>query len=635
MNSEVNKDIILTLVNESICLTRKCREIEWNENLSLINKELLEYLPKLLEDISNKTLDYSFYSIYKDLLEKYNEQTDTFINNIKKEVERRSFGSGQLFLGEQIIALYNLFSILGCFNSNIVIVGANGSGKTTLAETLKANVISKNNIVLSAQKMLIVPHYSDIPGTKRSSKKITELHDKYRTSRGTFESKDEESYPYPEAKEMGAEFRVLLDNLIAKNNELVHDRDQRNKNGESVDYSIKSDLERCIEIWGTIIKHRRIECSSGYDLKLTAEHIEPYSLNCMSDGEKIVFYNIAFVIQAPQGSVITIDEPEMFLHKTVSNELWNILEDIRSDCRFIYLTHDLEFAIGRAAAKKLWLKDFTFSSMFRFNHKWDLQELPSSCIPDELLLRLLGSRKTILFCEGKDAKSLDKQVYEILFPNLSVIPVNTCKDVIDFTKAYNKISSINCNAIGIVDTDYRLKEEIDSLSKANIYTTPFSEIENIFLAEEFLLDYMKNRCDHTEDERNEILTKVKDDILSELDKNVQLQVSNFVSSKINYYYSKSHVRKSNTKEELKDNLLSFNSEINIEEWYCERENKLKDLVSKKNYHGIIKLFNNKGLCIKVHRHLNIGDYNSKALRYLKYTDSAKVTVRNYFHTALR
>ena len=93
MNSEVNKDIILTLVNESICLTRKCREIEWNENLSLINKELLEYLPKLLEDISNKTLDYSFYSIYKDLLEKYNEQTDTFINNIKKEVERRSFGS--------------------------------------------------------------------------------------------------------------------------------------------------------------------------------------------------------------------------------------------------------------------------------------------------------------------------------------------------------------------------------------------------------------------------------------------------------------------------------------------------------------------------------------------------------------
>lgn len=635
MENEISKDEVVTIINESISLTKECNEIEWSEALNIVNTELLDCLPNLYESISSDTFKTLFYPLLTELLKKYNEETSLFISKIKGGEEKHDFGSYQLFTGEKIAAFCNLFSVLGCFNSNIVIVGANGSGKTTLAETLKANIISSNNIVLSAQKMLIVPNYSNIPGAKRASKKIGELHEKHRTSRGSFESKDDDSFPYSEAKEMGAEFRVLLDNLIANNNELVHDRDKRNKIGEQVDYSIKSDLERCIEIWNTIIKHRRIECHSGFDLKLTGENIKPYSLSQMSDGEKIVFYNIAFVIQAPKGSVITIDEPEMFLHKTISNELWNILENIRHDCRFIYLTHDLEFAIGRATAKKLWLRDFVFSSMFRYNHKWDLQELPSSCIPDELLLRLLGSRKTILFCEGKNINSIDRQVYEIIFPDFSVMPVNTCKDVIDFTKAYNKIPGLNCNAIGIVDTDYRLEEEIASLQSANIYATPFSEIENLFLAEEFLCDYMKNSLCCTGSEINDLLPQIKAGIISKLESDKELQISNFISSRINYYYSKSHVKRANTKNDIEGNLSSFNSEINIDQWYNERDEYLSALISNENYRDIIKSFNNKGISNIVQSCLDTGDYNGKALRYLKRTDSAKEIARNYFHPNLR
>ena len=160
----------------------------------------------------------------------------------------------------------------------------------------------------------------------------------------------------------------------------------------------------------------------------------------LSDGEKAIFYYIAHVLLAQEKSYIIVDEPENHLHLALVSKLWDTLELIREDCQFIYLTHNLEFANTRTNSKKIWMKSFTAPAT------WDMQEIESNKdIPQVLYMELLGSRKAILFCEGKKT-SYDINLYSRLFPNYLVIPVDGHMQVINFTRAFNaSTSKVGCN----------------------------------------------------------------------------------------------------------------------------------------------------------------------------------------------
>jgi hypothetical protein len=55
-------------------------------------------------------------------------------------------------------------------------------------------------------------------------------------------------------------------------------------------------------------------------------------------------------------------------------------------------------------------------------------------LPHELRSDVLGARRRILFVEGTET-SLDRPLYAILFPDVSVVPKGTAADVIAATKA--------------------------------------------------------------------------------------------------------------------------------------------------------------------------------------------------------
>ena len=112
--------------------------------------------------------------------------------------------------------------------------------------------------------------------------------------------------------------------------------------------------------------------------------------------------------------------------------LWDRLEKERKDCRFIYLTHNLDFAASRINSEKLWMKDFTPPA------QWNLEKLPSDeNLPEILYMELLGSRKPILFCEGTKA-SLDYKLYTRLFPEYTIIPSEGHLQVINYTIIKNQ-----------------------------------------------------------------------------------------------------------------------------------------------------------------------------------------------------
>ena len=279
------------------------------------------------------------------------------------------------------IASFNLdlFSKFDFFHNNIVAIGANGSGKSTLSVKLK-EYLPKSAMTISAQKLLIIPVFKNITNPNDTVKELKKSQSYEKSTRFILESDRSHS---PEADAIKNEFKFLLNNLLSENNTLNNKYVQSVREGKVCELTI-SKLFKAIDIWNSLIEHRVLDCSDGINISLKSINSEnTYPAYQMSDGEKVVLYYIAHVLQAPQDGFVIVDEPEMYLHKTLLSKLWDILETEREDCIFVYLTHDLEFATSRNTAKKVWIKSF--------NHpdKWEIENIPSNELPEASLSQTL------------------------------------------------------------------------------------------------------------------------------------------------------------------------------------------------------------------------------------------------------
>ncbi|PKH80985.1 AAA family ATPase [Psychrobacter sp. 4Bb] len=502
------------------------------------------------------------------------------------------------------IASFNLelFSKFNFFHNNIVAIGANGSGKSTLSAKLK-EYLPKSAMTISAQKLLIIPVFKNVTNPIDTTKDLQELQSHEKSTR--FKSVSDSNYS-PETDVIKNEFKVLLNNLLSENNTLNNEYVQSVRNGENCSVP-ESKLIKAIEIWNSLIDHRVLECSDGININLKTKGSEDsYPAYQMSDGEKVVLYYIAHVLQAPQDGFIIVDEPEMYLHKTLLSKLWDILESEREDCIFVYLTHDLEFATSRNTAKKVWIKSFNHPN------KWEIENIPSNELPEALLLKLLGSRKRILFCESESGK-IDEKIYNLLLPKFTITPVKTCFDVINYTKAFNELPNKTAEAFGLIDSDHHDSDRLSSLQAQNVFSLNVSEVENLLFDEGFLRNFSRRMmCD------DDVVSTIKSEVIEKLSNTKELQVANYISAKINYYFKSSHVSKGNTREDVKTHYSRFTDNISIDEWHDARETELQNIIDSKDYDKALCVINDKGLKTIANRNFNIGNFQEKALNYLQF-----------------
>lgn len=516
------------------------------------------------------------------------------------------------------IVRYNFYKSLNFISENTVVVGANGSGKSTLATNIKYNFNEKIGIVIPAQKLLIIPTFDSVPNLEKSISEYRNFERRTIDNKTTYNQ-----YSSPSYNEYALDYKYILSTFFAEKisiQDIIYkdfNEKGNNANMKRDDYPVMK-LEKAINIWNFLIGHREMFCDDN-NLKIKVKgSSEDYPAYQMSDGEKNIFFLIGRVLLASDDAMIIIDEPEMYLHKAIVNKLWDKLEEERRDCKFIYLTHDLEFASSRKA-NKYWIKDFQFPS------KWEIEPIPENDIPDSLLMKILGSRKKILFCEGKKS-SLDIQIYEILFPNYTIIPLEGCSNVINYTRAFNKIPNKNSTAIGIVDRDFRTDEQINKFSDENIYVYSVAEIENLFLLEDFIQIFAKNKKERID------IENLKEKVIDKLEKDKELQISNYVTSYINYVFSEEHVKKAESKQEIENNFHKFIAKIEIDDLYNKRKEEIEKIINEKDYLKAIKVYNNKGLLDVVENLLRYksNTYRFKALDILREEEDIQQILRAVF-----
>ncbi|MDI9312976.1 MAG: AAA family ATPase [Limnohabitans sp.] len=267
-----------------------------------------------------------------------------------------------------------------------------------------------------------------------------------------------------------SDFDKLLIALISEEAELgAKYRQSKIKSEEA-----KTKLDLIIETWNKLLPHRKINIE-GLKLSVQCKNSAEYAISELSDGEKTIFYLLGQCLLTPENSLIIVDEPDIHVHKSILSNLFSEIEVIKKNCSFIYITHDIDFATSRNG-KKYVLLDYVHEN------KWDIEEIDKNdTIPEDVLTAISGTRKPILFVEGKKDTSLDN-IYNRIYDDLTVIQVKSCSEVKSYTKALNKnkrFHKVKC--FGLIDRDGLETNVINSLKEDGIFVLPLAIIENLFL----------------------------------------------------------------------------------------------------------------------------------------------------------
>ena len=361
-------------------------------------------------------------------------------------------------------------------NDRLFIVGANGSGKSALIQHFVSSNLGKPIKRISAHRQTWFQSGSiDITPQLRKEFDQEDLH---------LEVQDEARWrdDYAQRRQSA----VLFD-LIAKENtraRLITRHVDSGNMGEAKKASAESSslfdqLNELLAL-GTLA----VTLENFDDKEILARHRAgkaPFSIAQMSDGERNAAIIAATVLTVDPGTVLLIDEPERHLHRSIIEPFLSALFARRTDCPFVVSTHEIALPVANPKASVLMVRSCQWNGDKAT--AWDVEFLePNDELPEDLKRAILGSRKKILFVEGKDiVRSLDLPLYHALFPGVSVVPKGSCTDVEKAVKGMRGSQNLHhVEAFGLIDRDNRDEEKVKQLAEDEVFALDVYSVESLY-----------------------------------------------------------------------------------------------------------------------------------------------------------
>jgi hypothetical protein len=532
----------------------------------------------------------------------------------------------------------------------IVIIGANGSGKSRLGLWIEQNHPNPEKIHrISAQRSLDFAEYVQLKSLEQAEKELfVGIVDDLQRWGGLVSAKNTHRWQLntrsslfsvtPMLNDYDKVLSVMFARKTQRDSELaecVRKMEHEGKN-ERPEMPVSPD-EILISIWNDLLPHRQLIIKDG-KITVSITNGVTYQGREMSDGERVVLYLMAQCLCAPHDSIIIIDEPEIHLHKSLMSKLWSKLEEAQSNCLFVYITHDIDFAASRVGARKIWIKKYDGGT------QWFWDEVPESEeLPEAILLEILGSRKKILFVEGERG-SLDYKLYQAIYPDFLIMPRGGCEKVIESTKAMRNNSSLHhVTAFGIIDMDYRTQTEIDSLEKSGIFPLKVAEVENLLCVPEILVTVAQRLAQDSQEVCQRALDFLINILQQELEDQTLRRSASEIRFKLSSFSLKQKEEDNSNKENksvqvsketlLKEKFTSLVNSVNVNKIYNYNLDLYTEVINTKDYKKALLLYNNKGLSKRISRIFgyNDGEYRNLVVRLLstELRDAIVSGLKNY------
>lgn len=450
----------------------------------------------------------------------------------------------------------------------LLIIGANGAGKTRFANYLMGELGDKAFKISGLDALYGVREHSSSVQLPVS---IDEL---YRQNVGQFLSIDSD---------------LPLDKLIAllMNDELVNLLQYKVQLADKGKGKMKrTRLDKVISAWHEIFPGNSILVEGGGLRFLRNDNNPAYSQMRLSDGERAALYYLGAVLYAPPQGVVFIDNPAMFLHPTVSSQIWDKVESMRPDCTFVYTTHDLEFASSRTNNTTVWVREFDPGLM-----RWDYSLLSGhSGLPEDVYLSIIGARKPVLFIEGVAERSIDYKLYPLIFPQFTVKALGSCNKVIESVRTFNDLNAFHhLDSYGIVDRDRRSNKEVEYLRNKKILVPDVAEVENLLLLEGVVKAVARSR----QRDEHRVFEKVKASLLkifrgaltAQALEHTRHRVKRTVEFRIDGRFSNIAM--------LEEHLSELVDEINPRGIYKSLVDEFRSMYAAGDYQGVLRVFNDK------------------------------------------
>jgi putative AbiEii toxin of type IV toxin-antitoxin system/uncharacterized protein DUF4435 len=476
---------------------------------------------------------------------------------------------------------------------SIVIIGANGSGKTRLGVLIEDAFPPEVSQRIAAQKSLALNDKVSVISLERAQSALRTGY----AEGGRQAHRVGHRWNNKPATHLLSDFDALQQTLFAHHNHVASKYLQEAKLAPVPIPTTK--LEELKAIWDELLPHRVLEVLDSTIKVLPQSRKAPsipsgsgatddsYHGSEMSDGERAIFYFIGQCLVAPPDGLIIVDEPESHVHTAIVGLLWDAIEKSRPDCGFIYITHNLEFAITRPGAAQYFIRAYDHSA-----RRWEIEQLPQDTgLPEHVVAEIVGSRKPILFVEGERG-SLDLTIYRSHYHKFTIIPIGSCEAVIHSVASYKGSASLHWLGVrGLVDGDDRDAAEIAHLLKLSVFALPVAEVENLLLLPDVFLALAEALlCDDPVAK----LAILKTMVMAEAKSNADLVSARYTTRQLDRRLKRIEVGAKDLGS-LQSNYQAQLAGIDPATLFNAFKAKLLSSIQSENLPAVLQLYDNKGL----------------------------------------